>query len=190
LRPGLARGRKGFSRRADASPEQGSRSASVGPGSPPPPARQAAAQAAVRVGPIFSSSPRASGERRPPRGRACASASSPGVGRSRSSVAETPPTTAVLTVGGSLRSIPQIARSTSLRRAAGGLYRRCLNISIQRRRYQCKVVAVEVVSQLDHAQAQRSRAQKSSGQHYKRLDQKESGGPVRSLDHPPRTHCD
>jgi hypothetical protein len=190
LRPGLARGRKGFFRRAGASPERGSRSAPVGPRSPPPPALHAAAQAAERVGPIFSSSPCASGERRARRGRACAAASSPAVGRSRSSVAETPPTKAVLTVGGRLRCNPQIARSTSLRRAAGGLYRRCLNISIQRRPYHGKVVAVKAVSQLDHAQAQRSRAQKSSGQHHERLHQKESGGLIRSIDHPPRTHCD
>src|SRR5439155_5153356 len=121
-----------------------------------------------------------------PRGRACAAGFAPGIGRTRSSVAETPPTEGLpvaptnFSVG--LAAGARKAPSTSLRRALGGLnsgrvlFTKCRLVGLGD-----QVVAAQVVGELDQLQASRSGAQGPGRHEAEGLNRRERREPVHPL---------
>lgn len=186
LRLGLARGRKGFlglkgPRALLRSPGSARQPAPLEPG-----ARRSAAQPA-----FWSAAPAwAAAGRRP--GRAFPAVVVPRACRSRSSVAETSPTTGLLRLRGRFCcSAPRRrnAGEASLRRAACRLNRGPLNEHL------CglddgNLPAVQAVRQLDQAKPGGPRAEHPRGHDDKRLEKDDARRPLPSIDQTSSSHRD
>src|SRR5438270_10442827 len=193
MRPGLARGRKGFLPRVSARgrPDE-SPPPARSPGSPPPPGHPPRRAESPAWRPSYAPCEWEAAWR--PRNRALPSARAPGTRRSRSSVAETPPTTGVPvpgeTFGGKPGTGPRKAPVTSLRRAPGGLNSRVLGAKRKLDAFWHITGLREVVSQLDEAQAGGTGAEHPGRHDHHGLDQEKARRAIHLADGTSSGHCD